>query len=112
MSRKQSGLLAVMQAEIEKARIGMQLATKKTFVQYMTDTACVTLHEMGWGKDRIDNFLTQWGKTYDFYFAALQDEVETDYKRAKLDEYCKSISKDGYYKPFEERYEFLPEIRY
>ena len=108
MSRKQSAFLGQM-TEIRKVA---QEATRKTFTQYLTDTACVALNEMGWGKERIDTFLTIWGNVYDKFFDALRDTSETDYYRAKLDERVKPICKPEYYKPFEERYEFLPEMRY
>lgn len=108
MSRKQSSLMV----QIDAIKREMQRVTKNTFIQYMTDTACITLNDMGWGKDRIDSFLTKWGQTYDEFFPALQNEAETDYYRAKLDERCKAINKPPEWKSFEERYEYLPEMRY
>lgn len=108
MSRKNSAFLERM---AENRRVAQE-ATRKTFMQYMTDTACVTLNEMGWGKERIDTFLTNWGNVYDEFFDALRDTPETDYYRAKFDERVKAICKPEYYKPFEDRYEYLPEMRY
>ena len=96
---------------VKELRRAAQEATRKTFTQYLTDTACIALNDMGWGKDRIDKFLDLWGAAYDKFFDALRNEPETDYCRVKLDERCKLICKTEF-KPFDERYQFLQEVRY
>ena len=105
---KKSGLLA----REKQQRDITQKATKATFVQYMTDTAVIALNQMGWGKERLLNFVELWGRVYDEYFDALRNVPETDYYRTKLDEYVKRFEEPDRYKPFEERYEYLPEMRY
>lgn len=105
---KKSGLLARQKRD----RDIIQKATKETFIQYMTDTAVIALNQMGWGKDRLQTFVEVWGHVYDEYFDALRNVPETDYYRAKLDENVRRFETPERYKPFEERYEFLPEMRY
>ena len=112
MSRKQSGYIQKKNAEIRAAEKGMYHAAKATFIQYMVDTACVTLNDLGWGKDRINTFLTAWGHVFDEFHEALEETVETDYVRAKFDERIQPICPEEDYKPFEARYKFLPEMKY
>lgn len=87
-------------------------AIRKLFTQYLTDTACLALNDMGWGKDRIDTFLTKWGEEYDQFFDTLRNLPETDYLRVKFDERIKAICKPEYYEPFEQRYPYMPEVKY
>lgn len=108
MSRKQSGFLQ-QQSEIRRAA---QEASRKTFTQYLTDTAVIALNEMGFGETRIRKFLEIWGKIYDDYFDSLRKTSETDYFRSKLDEHLKPLCKQEEFIPFEDRYEFLPDIVY
>ena len=112
MSRKQSGYIQRKNAEIRAAEKGMYHAAKSTFVQYMCDTACVALNNLGWGKDRIDTFMTEWGKVFDEFHEALEDTVETDYVRAKFDERVKPLCPEKDYKAFEDRYKYLPDTKY
>ena len=63
-------------------------------------------------EQRIRKLLADWGKTYDEYFDALRKEPETDYCRSKMDERIKDICKSGDWIPFEDRYRFLPEMKY
>ena len=108
MSRKQSAYFQQM----EERRRMAQEATRKTWAQYLTDTCVLTLSEFGWGKDRIQRFLDVWGKQYDLYFDSLRQEPETDYWREKMDSVLKPLFDDGLFEPFEQRYEFLPEVNY
>jgi hypothetical protein len=108
MSRKQSGFLRD-QADIRRAA---QEASRKTFTQYLTDTAVISLHRLGWGETRIRRFIDEWGKVYDLYFDALRNVPETDYCRQKLDDSLKPLCTQEPFIPFEARYEFLPDMRY
>lgn len=110
MSRKQSAFLAKM----HDIRREAQEASRKTFTQYLVDTAAITLNEeFGFGKDRIQTFLTEWGKQYDLFFDALRQTEETDYYRQKLDERLRPLcSAEKPFETFEERYLFLPEMKY
>lgn len=93
-------------------RHSAQDAMRKTFEQYLTDTLVLTLNDYGWGEQRIRKLLEDWDKTYDEYFDALRKEPETDYYRAKLDERLEDICKSGNWIPFEQRYQYLPDMRY
>ena len=108
MSRKQSAFFQQME---ERRRIAQE-ATRKTWAQYFTDTCVITLNEFGFGKERIQRFLDAWGKNYDAYFTALRQEPETDYYREKLDGSLRPLFDDGLFEPFEQRYEYLPEVKY
>lgn len=108
MSRKQSSFLAQM-AEVRRAA---QEATRRTYMQYLTDTAIVALTRKGWGEKRIREFLTEWGRVYDEFFDALRETPETDYFRAKLDAIIEPLCTEKPFQPFEQRYEFLPQVKY
>lgn len=108
MARKQSAFLNQM-AEIRRQA---QDASRKTFTQYLTDTAVIALHNLGWGEERIRRFIDEWGKVYDEYFDALRTTTETDYYRSKLDERLIPLCKQEPFIKFEDRYEFLPEMKY
>ena len=103
-----------------KVRDGvLQDATSQTYQQYMTDTLILTLNDpevMGkdvFGYKRLKKVLEAWGKCYDKYFDALTKNPEADYAREKMDRLMKQICGDsGDFVPFEERYEWLPEITY
>lgn len=65
------------------------------------------------GYTRLKRVLDAAGKNYDKFFDALTKNDEADYARAKMDEIMKRICGDsGDFFPFEERYQWLPEIRY
>ena len=104
----------------QKVRDGvLQDATRQTYQQYMTDTLILTLNDpevMGkdvFGYKRLKKVLEAWGKCYDRYFDALTKNPEADYAREKMDRLMKQICGDsGDFVPFEERYEWLPEITY
>lgn len=108
MSRKQSAYLqrvAVMrQAEHE--------AIKRTYEQYLADTAVIALNNLGWGETKIRRFVDEWSKTFNAYSDAIGDGPETDYCRAKIDERLRPICKQEEFVPFEDRYTFLPEVKY
>ena len=97
----------------------LQDATRQTYQQYMTDMLILTLNDpevMGkdvFGYKRLKKVLEAWGKCYDKYFDALTKNPEADYAREKMDRLMKQICGDsGDFVPFEERYEWLPEITY
>lgn len=96
----------------EDFRRAIQDATKETYTQYLTDTLVLTLSDYGWGEQRIRKLLEDWGQTYDDYFDALKKEPETDYYRAKMDERIAAICKSGKWTKFEDRYPWLPVMRY
>ena len=104
----------------QKVRDGvLQDATRQTYQQYMTDTLILTLNDpevMGkdvFGYKRLKKVLEAWGKCYDRYFDAQTKNPEADYAREKMDRLMKQICGDsGDFVPFEERYEWLPEITY
>ena len=96
-------------AEVRRAA---QEATRRTYMQYLTDTAIVALTRKGWGEKRIREFLAEWGKVFDEFHEALEDTVETDYVRAKFDERVKPLCPEKDYKAFEDRYKYLPDIKY
>ena len=109
MSRKQSAFLA----QIADIRRAAQEATRKTYMQYLTDVAVIALSErFGFGKERIRAFLDEWGHQYDLWFDALRSIEESDYYRQKLDERLKQLSNGENFAPFNERYKFLPEMKY
>ncbi len=97
----------------------LQDATRQTFVQYMTDTLILTLNDpevMGkdvFGYRRLKKVLDAWGRYYDLFFDALTKKPEADYAREKMDRIIRQICRDtDDFFPFEERYDWLPEIRY
>lgn len=107
MARKTSAFME----QVRDIRRMAQEATRKTYTQYLTDTAVIALNRLGWGDTRIRRFLDEWGKVYDEFFDSLRQEPETDYYRTKMDEQIKMFSKEEF-EPFEQRYEFLPEVKY
>lgn len=104
--------------QLEARNRVLQQATRDTFVQYMTDMTILALNDpdvMGkdvLGEARIRKVLEAIGKKYDYYFDALTKSAEADYYQQKLDERLRTICKSGDFAPFEQRYEWLPEIKY
>lgn len=105
-------------AQIEERIKLERQAAKETYTQYLTDMLILTLNDpeiMGkdvFGEARIRRILDGCGKKYDYYFDALTKGDEADYYRQKLDDKIKAICKSGDFVPFEQRYDWLPEIRY
>ncbi len=112
MGRKKSGYLQRKEAESRIEQKATYIAVRSTYLQFMADTASITLNNFGWGTERIDNFLIEWGKVYDMFLEALTTNPEADYLRDKLDERVKQICKPEFYKPFDERYKYVEEMRY
>ena len=107
---KQSGFmakqLAMRQALIE--------ATERVTQQLIMDTLQSTLHEFGWGYDRIMKITKAWSDSYNHYHDALNiKHVEADVLRVHLDRELADILK-GHQDliPFEERYPEIKEIAY
>lgn len=107
---KQSGFmakqLAMRQALIE--------ATERVTQQLMMDTLQITLHEFGWGYDRIMKLTKAWADAYNHYHDTLDvKNVEADVLRVHLDRELADILK-GHQDliPFEERYPEIKEIAY
>lgn len=96
----------------------LQDATRQTFQQYMTDTLILVLNDpdvMGkdtFGYERLKRVLDDWGKKYDLFFDALTTGPEADYAREKMDAAMRRIIKEPDFVPFEQRYDWLPEITY
>lgn len=108
MARKTSAFME----QVREIRRMAQEATRKTYMQYLTDTAVIALNNLGWGETKIRRFLDEWGKMYDQFFDALRKEPETDYYRTTMDERLKSMCKQEEFVSFEDRYTFLPEVKY
>lgn len=97
----------------------LQDATRQTYQQYMTDTLILTLNDpevMGkdvFGYARLKKVPDAWGKKYDQYFDALTKSAEADVAREKMDRAMRKITEGSQdFIPFEQRYMWLPEIRY
>lgn len=89
-------------------------ATEAVMKQFMLDTLQCTLHDEGWGYDRIMRLTKKWGAKYSTYYPALNaKEVEADYLRFCLDRELSQIIRDkGELHPFEERYPELKRVTY
>lgn len=107
MSRRNAFL--AMQEEYRRASME---AMKKTTDQYLTDCATIALNRLGWGEKRIREFLETWGAVYNEFYDAIRDVPETDYCRAKMDECIGQICRSGDWTPFEQRYDYLKDVRY
>lgn len=108
-------LIAHYQAKIEAGKE----AARQTFTQYMADMFILALNDpdvMGkdvFGYERIQRVIAGVGKNYDTYFDALTKTAEADYARSKLDiEIFRIMKGSSDFKTFEQRYYYLPEIRY
>ena len=107
---KQSGYLA-KQLAMRQALID---ATERVTQQLMMDTLQITLHEFGWGYDRIMKLTKAWADAYNHYHDTLDvKNVEADVLRVHLDRELADILK-GHQDliPFEERYPEIKEITY
>lgn len=107
---KQSGFMA-KQLAMRQAMID---ATERVTQQLMMDTLQITLHEFGWGYDRIMKLTKAWADAYNHYHDTLDvKNVEADVLRVHLDRELADILK-GHQDliPFEERYPEIKEIVY
>lgn len=104
----------------QKARDdAIKTAQTVTMTQYMIEIMTVTLNDpeyMGndaFGYERIRRIADGMQKNYDTYFEALTLGTEADYYRSKPDEALRRIIRGKEeFKPFEERYPYLPQIKY
>ena len=107
---KQSGFMAKQLA----MRQALNDATERVTQQLMMDTLQITLHEFGWGYDRIMKLTKAWADAYNHYHDTLDvKNVEADALRVHLDRELADILK-GHQDliPFEERYPEIKEIAY
>ena len=107
---KQSGFMAKQLA----MRQAIAEASERVTQQLMMDTLQITLHEFGWGYDRIMKLTKAWSDAYNHYHDALNiKHVEADVLRVHLDRELSDILK-GHQDliPFEERYPEIKEIAY
>ena len=107
---KQSGFMA-KQLAMRQALID---ATERVTQQLMMDTLQITLHEFGWGYDRIMKLTKAWADAYNHYHDTLDlKNVEADVLRVHLDRELADILK-GHQDliPFEDRYPEIKEIVY
>lgn len=108
----------LMQKQRDEA--GIMLMQQETTRRFMIDLITITLNDpqyMGgnaFGFDRIRRVIDGLQENYDAYFDALTVLPEADYYRAKLDEAIKRIvgDREGEFKPFEQRYEYIRKITY
>lgn len=106
---KQSGLL-LRQRKINQAYMD---TTERVMKQFMVDTLQMTLHDMGWGYERILRLTEAWGKKYSAYYKALGTSTEADYLRFCMDRELKDLLKDKQeLEPFEARYPDIKRITY
>lgn len=107
---KQSGFMA-KQLAMRQALID---ATERVTQQLMMDTLQITLHEFGWGYDRIMKLTKAWADAYNHYHDTLDvKNVEADVLRVHLDRELADILKGRQdLIPFEERYPEIKEIAY
>lgn len=96
----------------EEFRKASMEAMQRTTEQYFIDCAAIALNRKGWGEKRVREFLIELAKVHDEFYDALKNIPETDYYRQKLDENLMPLCKLVPLVPFEERYEYLPEMRY
>ena len=89
-------------------------ATERVTQQLMMDTLQITLHEFGWGYDRIMKLTKAWSDAYNHYHDTLDvKNVEADVLRVHLDRELADILKGRQdLIPFEDRYPEIKEIVY
>lgn len=107
---KQSGFLK-RQHDVRQALIQ---ASERVTRQLMVDTLQVTLHDFGWGYDRILRITQAWAEAYNHYHDTMDvKNPEADVLREHLDRELYDILKDKQdLIPFEERYPDIKEITY
>lgn len=110
---KQVAILnAQMEEQYEKEVRAAYIAIRGIYEQYQADVAAIALNNLGWGKVRIDRFYAEWDEVYNTFLDALTGKDEADYMRSMLDAKLQRISGDEKIPSFEERYKYLPEIKY
>lgn len=89
-------------------------ATEETITQFMADTLFCTLHDMGWGYERMKKLYDAWQAKRDAYRPCMNGKNdEADYLRFCLDRELKDLVKDdALFQPFDERYPKLKRITY
>lgn len=89
-------------------------AVESVMKQFMLDTLQCTLHDKGWGYERIKDLTEKWGAKYSTYYPALSTKnVEADYLRVCLDRELQHMIRDHQeFYPFEQRYPEIKEITY
>ena len=108
---KKSGLLQ-RQADTRQAIVEV---VERIVRQLMVDTLQATVHDKGWGYQRITELTEDWGKKYNHYHGALEvrRNPEADYLQECLDRELADILKDHQALiPFEERYPDVRKITY
>lgn len=101
--------------EREQAKRQVYLdAAEAVMKQFMVDTLQCTLHDEGWGYDRVKALTEKWGAKYSAYYPALNAKnVEADYLRECLDRELRHMIRDRQeFYDFGKRYPELKEITY
>ena len=82
--------------------------------QLMLDTLQATIHEEGWGYDRIKRLVDRWGELYDYFYDTLDlKDPECDVKREELDRILRHIIKDRQpFLDYEARYPEIKKVSY
>lgn len=103
----------LLRRQQEKIQIYMD-AVEAVMKQFMVDTLQATLHDDGWGYERIKKLTDAWGAKYSTYYPCLNSkDVEADYLRFCLDRELKHMIRGNQeFYPFEERYPELKQITY
>ena len=97
----------------------LQQATAEIYQQFMADTLMLTLNDpeiMGkdtFGYERLKRVAERWSRYIDQFYPALTGGPEADYLQTKMDEGIRQIMRGSEdFKPFEERYDWLPKNKY
>lgn len=102
-------------ARIRQERENAMSVTERVTRQMMVDTLQVTLHEHGWGYERIKALCDLWAHNYEKYSGALRPKVdpEADVAQEHLDQALADILKGKQALiPFYERYPDIQPVRY
>ena len=87
--------------------------TERIMKQFMVDTLQMTLHDEGWGYNRILELTEKWAAKYGTYYKALGTSDEADYLRFGMDRELSDIIKsNAELAPFEVRYPEIKQITY
>lgn len=110
MAQNNSFLLRIQAAKQEA-----MFVTERVTRQMMVDTLQVTLHEAGWGYDRIKALCERWADNYNEYSAALRPlkDSEADVAQEHLDRALSQIIKGKQELiPFYDRYPDIKKVKY